>query len=241
MLVLARRQTERIMVPAINMVIEVVRIGHDSVRLGIEAPHDIVILREEVENTEESVPLQEQLAEQRQQKHELRNQLHGARLGVNLLNKMIEKGADLEQIKDTIWRIESGFAEKSEVEVKPAKISALLVEDRDNEREMLASILKMSGYDVISANSGENALRYLTQTRTMPDVLLLDMGLPNMDGEDVLKIVRGNHSMDAMKVFVISGRERQDNVRADKWFRKPLDPSMLIENLESLQKLQKVG
>lgn len=236
MLVLARKVSERIRIPSINMTITVKRVAGDVVRLGIDAPKDVIVLREEVPNKITEAPLTEQLKEQREQKHDLRNKLHGARVGMALLQKQLEMGAPPDELQETIWRIENSFVEEPSSELNGGRVSALLVEDSANEREMLASLLQLSGFDVVSANSGEEAMRYLEQSQVKPDVMLLDMGLPKMDGEEVVTKVRSNPNNESMKIFVISGRDKQD-IGVDQWFHKPLNATELLSNLSSLRKV----
>src|SRR5262249_29674807 len=68
---------------------------------------------------------------------------------------------------------------------------ALLVEDDRNERELLASYLRMAGIEVDVAGDGCAALEYLRRPEP-PDVVLLDMGLPRCDGATAVKIIRGD-------------------------------------------------
>lgn len=240
MLILARKVKERILVPSIDMTITVVRVAGDVVRLGIEAPDGIVILREEVENTQPVQSLVTELRQQHEEKHELRNTLASARTGLTLLEKQIEAGANPATLRRTIWMIASGFSKNDNPEDRietpaPPAVSALLVEDCANEREMLAEILKLGGFDIFSTPSGEDAMRYLDQTRTKPDVLLLDMGLPGMKGEEVVRQVRDNPANKDMKIYVISGRDKKDGMGVDRWFTKPLNPTLLLQNLSSLR------
>lgn len=240
MLILARKVKERILVPSIDMTITVVRVAGDTVRLGIEAPEGVVILREEVESNTPVTSLVTQLMQQREEKHSLRNTLATARTGLHLLDKQIEAGAAPEALRRTIWMIASGFNSDDKPEDRietpaPPAVSALLVEDQPNEREMLASILTMGGFNIFSSASGEDAMRYLDQSKAKPDVLLLDMGLPGMKGEDVVRQVRDNPANKDMKIFVISGRDKKEGMAVDRWFTKPLNPTLLLQNLSSLR------
>lgn len=241
MLVLGRKVGERVWIPHSNVYVSVVKVTGNIVRLGFDAPKEVAILREEVlENgcDIEFLDVSKMEEKFRKERHELRNQLHGARVGMNLLQHQLEAGADRKTLRRTMWQIESGFHQaEEEQEGSGAKVSALLVEDKDNEREMLASILQLSGYDVITARSGEDALRFLEKNSMPPDVMLLDMGLPGLDGAEVVERVKSKDTTHDMKVFVISGRNKQDSVKADKWFQKPLDTRALLEDLSTLAKV----
>ncbi|WP_235039648.1 response regulator [Vreelandella profundi] len=81
----------------------------------------------------------------------------------------------------------------------------LIVDDELQIRRFLRISLASQGYDVIEAESGEQALAAVyTQA---PDVVLLDLGLPDQDGQDVLSAIR-EHS--AVPVIVVSVREREE-------------------------------
>ena len=97
MLVLARQLNERIVLPTVRATIEVVAIKPGGVRLGIEAPPEVVILREEVLRRGGVPPAAltatvEPDAEARLQriKHVLRNRLHTVALGLNLLRQQMQ-------------------------------------------------------------------------------------------------------------------------------------------------------
>lgn len=238
MLILARKEKERVYVPNIDMTITVVRISGDTVRLGIKAPEQLVILREEVEDQSQSVSMFTQLSQAQSESHALRNQLQAAQTGLTLLQKMIEQGRSTEEVQQTINALMGGIAVKVGENKPFSDVSALLVEDQPNEREMLASVLRMSGYNVSTSRSGEEALSFLDQTKKTPDVMLLDMGLPSMSGIDVVRLVRKNQRNSQMKIFVLSGQKRpQANPGYDHWFSKPIDPNSLIETLQHLKKV----
>jgi carbon storage regulator CsrA len=240
MLILARKPKERIRVPAVDLTISVVSITGQVVRIGIEAPDDIIVLREEVESDEPIPLLTQSLEANRAEKHELRNALQGARVGVDLLEKQIEMGHSPEELKKTVERIKWSFAQKdqSPIDPKPPDIvTALLVEDQANERQLLSGLLQISGCSVIEAETGEQALNYLGQAKIKPDVVLLDMGLPNMDGKEVIHAIRKNPKTGRMPIYVISGRDRDTSVPVDGWFLKPLNSAALLTSLKSLGKV----
>ena len=113
---------------------------------------------------------------------------------------------------------------------------ALLVEDDQNERELLAGFLRISGFDVDTAGDGCDALdRFLAGTR--PDVVLLDMGLPRCDGAATTREIRRDPSWAGLKIFAVTGHSPdeydvdQGPRGIDRWFSKPLDPVALVREL----------
>jgi DNA-binding response OmpR family regulator len=118
---------------------------------------------------------------------------------------------------------------------KPLK--ALLVEDDRNERELLAGFLRMSGLEVDTAGDGGDALDYL-RSHDRPDVILLDMGLPRVDGPTTVREIRRDPAWAGLKVFGVTGRLPDEfdlengPAGIDRWFHKPLDPSALVRDLD---------
>ena len=85
----------------------------------------------------------------------------------------------------------------------------LLVEDDPFIVDIYASQLKGQGYAVDTANTGELALEKIKQN--CPDLLLLDLILPGMDGWEVLKSLRQDPRTKALKVFIISNLNQKEN------------------------------
>ena len=79
----------------------------------------------------------------------------------------------------------------------------LVVEDDAPVRNLIGTTLKTHGYDYITATNGENAVMQASSNN--PNVVLLDLGLPDIDGVDVIKKIR---TWSEMPIIVISARER---------------------------------
>jgi CheY-like chemotaxis protein len=74
--------------------------------------------------------------------------------------------------------------------VAPDRKKVLIVEDHHSLRQMLARFIEFSGYEVLQASTGLAALE--TVSVTHPDVILMDLGLPGMDGENVTEIIKSD-------------------------------------------------
>jgi two-component system cell cycle sensor histidine kinase/response regulator CckA len=81
--------------------------------------------------------------------------------------------------------------------------TVLLVDDETVVRDMLSEFLTTSGYTVVSARSGEQALALVRQRKVVPDLLITDFELPGMNGQQLAKAVRADHP--TTKVLVVSG------------------------------------
>lgn len=247
MLVLSRRQNEKILLPGIHTSIEVVDVKGDRVRLGIDAPSNVTILREEVARRSgisgTQSPLEGVQLSLRKERHELRNQLNFASVGLALARRQLQAGL-LDHADATLEKLSGGFENMSTCigklvgtpQVDKAAPKALLVEDDHNECELLAGFFRLAGYDVATAEDGAVALDYLHANET-PDVMLLDMMLPRCDGPTTVRLVRQEPALSKLKIFAMSGYA-PDEVGVDcasagieRWFRKPLNPEALLREL----------
>src|ERR1044071_5296352 len=78
----------------------------------------------------------------------------------------------------------------------------MVVDDTDSARELMAKLLRMCGYQTLCASSGMEALQVLQVIR--PDVILLDMAMPEMDGLTVLQILRGSERWKTLPVLMVT-------------------------------------
>lgn len=110
----------------------------------------------------------------------------------------------------------------------------LVVEDDKSIRNFFRTVLEANNYDVIMANTGAEA--YSMITSQCPDVVILDLGLPDMDGMKILKSVR---EWSGMPIIVVSARTHErDKVEAldmgaDDYITKPFGTSELLARLRT--------
>ena len=106
----------------------------------------------------------------------------------------------------------------------------LVVEDDPALRGMVVEFLKASGYEILEAADGEAGLDLAT--RHVPDVILLDLALPERTGEDVLRALKEDERTRHIPVLVISGYTRllrqAEAERAAALLDKPFDPDELL-------------
>ncbi len=113
----------------------------------------------------------------------------------------------------------------------------LVVEDDDPVRNLINVNLKSNDYRVLSAKNGENALNIASSQS--PDIMLLDLGLPGIDGIEVIKRVR---SWSMMPIIVISARsEDKEKVEAldegaDDYLTKPFSVDELLARIRVAQR-----
>jgi carbon storage regulator CsrA len=244
MLVLSRRKGEKIVFPTLGVKLEVLKVQGNTTRLGIEAPRDVKILRDELSAVESDEPVGASNDEEiRKLRHALRNRLNTAMLGIHLLKRQLDAGRSTEA-DATFDKLVNEFQSLEEQASRmkssgrrpgaPPRRRTLIVEDDVNESELLAGLLRMNGFEVTTADDGEDALDYLSN-HPRPDVVLLDMLMPRCNGPQTLQRIREDSSLDGMKVFAISGTEPAslgvstgpDGV--DLWFQKPVNPERLVQ------------
>jgi len=115
----------------------------------------------------------------------------------------------------------------------------LLVEDDRDTLATLASVLRYMRYDLLTASNGPLALG-LAQAHP-PDVVLLDIGLPGMDGYQVAQALRQQAKGRNLYIAAITGRctasdkKRASDAGIDVHVAKPADPSAVVEVLENFR------
>ena len=108
----------------------------------------------------------------------------------------------------------------------------LVVEDDDDIREVIQYVLAGEGYDVDVAKDGLDALGKLEANAQVP-MILLDMMMPNMDGETFLRALRNRTALAGAPVVVISGntaaREKARELHAVACLVKPFELEELLD------------
>jgi DNA-binding response OmpR family regulator len=113
--------------------------------------------------------------------------------------------------------------------VRPLRI--LVADDNDDGREMLAYLLTAEGHTVAQAPDGQTAVN--TAAVFHPDVVILDIGMPGMNGYAVAQTLRAREEMSSVVLVALSGLgQREDKARAvqagfDRHFTKPVDVNSL--------------
>ncbi|MEA3326881.1 MAG: response regulator, partial [Chloroflexota bacterium] len=105
----------------------------------------------------------------------------------------------------------------------------LVVDDEVKIVELVSDYLKRAGYDILSAYDGESALEKVR--REKPDLIILDLGLPKMDGLDVTRSIR--QSSVAPIIMLTARSDESDKLiglelGADDYITKPFSPKELV-------------
>jgi CheY-like chemotaxis protein len=110
----------------------------------------------------------------------------------------------------------------------------LVVEDETESREQLMELLRLRRFEVAAARDGGAALDVLRDFR--PDVILLDLAMPNMGGDELVTYVRDDPTLKDTALIVMSGWARNITppVPVDGWLPKPIDVRELFALLDQI-------
>lgn len=114
------------------------------------------------------------------------------------------------------------------------KQTVLIVEDEESISNVIHTVLTSNGYRTLTAATGNEALSLIASH--CPDVVLLDLGLPDMDGTEIIRSIR---SWSALPIIVVSAREQEkDKVEAldlgaDDYLTKPFGTSELLARIRT--------
>ena len=112
----------------------------------------------------------------------------------------------------------------------------LVVDDDDDIRETLAMALEASGYSTIPASDGVDALDRLREDRILPSLILLDLRMPRLSGEQVMREIQATPRLAGIPVVVMSGdggaRETARAMGAASCLTKPIE----LDDLERVVK-----
>ncbi|MCI8295723.1 MAG: response regulator [Lachnospiraceae bacterium] len=120
------------------------------------------------------------------------------------------------------------------------KPTIVIIEDEKNICDFIRTTLTTHGYKAITASSGQEGLSFITSH--LPDLILLDLGLPDMDGIEIIKNVRG---WSLIPIIVISARSQEEekvlalDSGCDDYITKPFGTSELLARIRtSLRRYQ---
>jgi DNA-binding response OmpR family regulator len=118
----------------------------------------------------------------------------------------------------------------------PSSHKILLVDDEPSITENLGAFLGRAGYEVVCAPDGVGALRKVE--RTNPDLVILDVLMPKMDGRAVLRALRSRGDYRPVLLLTQVGEAGERTIAleegADDYFKKPFDPRELIARIRAI-------
>ena len=119
-----------------------------------------------------------------------------------------------------------------------AKETILIVEDEEDILELVRYNLAREGYRVTSLTSGEEALKAVR--KSPPDLVLLDLMLPGMDGLEICKILKGDPQTRHIPIVMLTAKSEDSDIvtgleiGADDYITKPFSPKVLIARIRTV-------
>lgn len=245
MLVLSRKVGQGIRCEEAGIVVRVLGKSGSVVKLGVDAPSDVSIVRDELP-VEKFVETERKKAEtmSAEVKHRVNNLLNRITLTADLAESQLLRGM-VDEAVETIRELHNCVevmrdagepVADSEQGQSERQGHLLLVEDDRVQRDTLADLLRTQGYDVTIAVDGEDAWDAMQAHKF--DLVLLDLLMPKCDGATLIRRIRANSRLKSTTVFAVSGQNPDDlglpigRDGADRWLAKPYTSRQLSTLLE---------
>ncbi|HZA30346.1 MAG TPA: response regulator [Propionibacteriaceae bacterium] len=124
----------------------------------------------------------------------------------------------------------------------PEQITILAVDDQPQNLRLLDAVLAPRGYRIVTASSGEQALEKLSEA--VPDIVLLDVVMPGIDGYEVCRRIRNNPATAFLPVVMITASGDQEKISsiragADDFVSKPFNQGELLARVASLARVKR--
>jgi CheY-like chemotaxis protein len=114
----------------------------------------------------------------------------------------------------------------------------LLIDDHDDARDMTAGMLHKHGFEVVTANTGVTGIELAKALK--PDIALIDIGMPQMNGYEIARHLRSMKELDGIKLVALTGygseedRQRSSEAGFDMHLIKPLSIASFTKTLEQI-------
>jgi CheY-like chemotaxis protein len=122
-------------------------------------------------------------------------------------------------------------ADKSSV--TPRK-KILVVDDEEIIRDLIPRVLVRAGYDVETATSGVDALEVLARMPTRPDLLMVDLSMPKMNGRELVRNIRADAAYASIPVVFLSGMITEEVEAGFPTLQKPAEVAEIVATVRQL-------
>ncbi|MCL4106822.1 UNVERIFIED_CONTAM: hypothetical protein GTU68_046216 [Idotea baltica] len=246
MLVITRRQNQKVVFPDLGISVTLVGAKSGSARIGVDAPRNIKILRDEIADKADLATPQtlETPNHSGTDQHALRNVLNSLNL-FSLMYKAQLQSDQPNEAASTFMKMVDFLEEQMgnglcDFEIASPKDSQLqgrvmLVEDDNNQRDLLSGFLRSKGLAVEAFTNGRDAFDELADG-SRPGVVLLDWAMPDFGGKWLVPKITDTFGSSRPQLFVLSGSEnvtQAERDSVDAWLPKPLNQTVLLKRLEA--------
>lgn len=236
MLVMSRRQDEKIVFPGLGVTITLVNVRGSTARLGIDAPREITVLREEIAGDLPPNRIRDR------DPHAIRNVLNSINLSVMLYQRQMECGR-VEEAAATFMKMVDYLECQTQQGGVDFRVDAdesrlvdghvMIVEDDEEQRGLLTSLLTSYGLEVSPFENGRSALEFL-KDGCRPGVIVLDWTMPEFGGAWLVPKIHREFGEASPKLFVLSGTDRKpSNAGVDAWLAKPVNHEALLARIRA--------
>lgn len=117
-------------------------------------------------------------------------------------------------------------------------VSILIIDDEDDIRDILKYNLEKEGFYIRVASNGEQGLKLIQES--IPDLIILDVMMPGMDGIEVCEAIRNNAEFNKILICLLTARNEDYsqiaglNAGADDYVAKPIKPKVLVSRINAL-------
>jgi len=117
------------------------------------------------------------------------------------------------------------------------KLKALIIEDNEQNMYMLSFLLEKNNYEIFQAFNGLDGIKAAKEC--LPDVILLDIQLPGMDGYQIARELRKRDDLNTIPIIAVTShamvgdREKAMESGATGYIEKPIDPDNFMQRMES--------
>ena len=114
--------------------------------------------------------------------------------------------------------------------------TVLMIEDNEQNRYLATFLLERRGHSVVSSADGPSGIEEAARLR--PDIILLDIQLPGLDGYAVARALRQNPALDAIPIVAVTSyampgdREKALEAGCTGYLEKPIDPDTFVDSIE---------
>jgi DNA-binding response OmpR family regulator len=118
------------------------------------------------------------------------------------------------------------------------KKKVLVVDDEYTIRELVALSLEPD-YDVLKAETGAAGLEMVNHKETRPDLIILDIMMPNVDGYEICRRLKSNKNTDEIPVIMLTAKHQNEDLRkaitvdVDEFITKPFEPDLLKRRVDA--------
>ena len=118
------------------------------------------------------------------------------------------------------------------------KLKVLVIEDNDLNMKLMRAIFQTTDYRVVTAEDGKTGLKKARENR--PDLILMDVGLPDMSGLDAVRILKADPELKKVPIIAVTGYAMgEDEVNAydagcDDYVSKPINIQILLQKITAV-------